>query len=72
MFTLENTLLGYIADGLKWCGDADTSGEDLGHLASSRDLWGERALSSARDPERAMQKEEPQVPATCALQDNSR
>uniref|UniRef100_A0A8C3YRU0 ADP-ribosyl cyclase/cyclic ADP-ribose hydrolase 1 n=1 Tax=Catagonus wagneri TaxID=51154 RepID=A0A8C3YRU0_9CETA len=25
MFTLENTLLGYIADDLSWCGDADSS-----------------------------------------------
>lgn len=25
MFTLEDTLLGYMADGLKWCGDAGSS-----------------------------------------------
>ncbi|KAF5927004.1 hypothetical protein HPG69_001637 [Diceros bicornis minor] len=25
MFTLENTLLGYIVDGLRWCGDAGSS-----------------------------------------------
>ncbi|KAK1346039.1 hypothetical protein QTO34_008508 [Cnephaeus nilssonii] len=26
MFTLEDTLIGYIADGLYWCGDAGSSG----------------------------------------------
>uniref|UniRef100_A0A671E0J2 ADP-ribosyl cyclase/cyclic ADP-ribose hydrolase 1 n=1 Tax=Rhinolophus ferrumequinum TaxID=59479 RepID=A0A671E0J2_RHIFE len=30
MFTLEDTLLGYIADGLKWCGDADSSEVNYG------------------------------------------
>ncbi|KAF6371504.1 CD38 molecule [Rhinolophus ferrumequinum] len=30
MFTLENTLLGYIADGLNWCGDADSSEVNYG------------------------------------------
>uniref|UniRef100_A0A8C8YV88 ADP-ribosyl cyclase/cyclic ADP-ribose hydrolase 1 n=1 Tax=Prolemur simus TaxID=1328070 RepID=A0A8C8YV88_PROSS len=28
MFTLEDTLLGYLADGLMWCGDAGTSEVD--------------------------------------------
>lgn len=32
MFTLEDTLLGYIADDLRWCGDPSTSGKDLNHL----------------------------------------
>lgn len=48
MFTLENTLLGYMADGLKWCGDAGSSGEDLGCLGPSRGVWGAGALSSAK------------------------
>nr|KAF6430907.1 CD38 molecule [Rousettus aegyptiacus] len=48
MFTLENTLLGYMADGLKWCGDAGSSGEGLGCSGPSRGTWGAGALSSAK------------------------
>lgn len=48
MFTLEDTLLGYIADDLRWCGDPSTSGKDLNHLGW---LWvnGKGSLSWARE-----------------------
>lgn len=42
MFTLENTLLGYIADGLKWCGDADTSEINYG----SCPMWSGKCINN--------------------------
>ena len=62
MFTLEDTLLGYLADGLRWCGDAGSSGEGLGRLGSSGDMWREGAVGSARGPERSVWWTWPQVP----------
>ena len=47
LFTLENTLLGYMADGLRWCGDPGSPGEGLGCLAL-QGVQGEGALGSAR------------------------
>ena len=66
MFTLEDTLLGYIADDLSWCGDAGSHGEDLVHLGSPGDVQGAGALSSARDHGRSVWRKEPQVPSLMA------
>lgn len=53
MFTLEDTLLGYIADDLRWCGDPSTSGKDLNHLGWLR-VHGNGSLSWARGLERSI------------------
>lgn len=36
MFTLEDTLLGYIADDLRWCGDPSTSGKESQSLGMAQ------------------------------------
>ncbi|KAK2115528.1 hypothetical protein P7K49_006154 [Saguinus oedipus] len=38
VFTLEDTLLGYLADDLTWCGEFETSGEALGPVELPRDV----------------------------------
>ena len=43
MFTLEDTLLGYLADDLTWCGEFSTSGEALGPVGLPRDVEGEQS-----------------------------
>lgn len=53
IFTLEDTLLGYIADDLRWCGDPSTSGKDLNHLRRFR-VQGNGSLSWAKDFERSV------------------
>lgn len=53
MFTLEDTLLGYIADDLTWCGDPSTSGTHLNHLGWFR-MNGNGALSWVRELKRSI------------------
>lgn len=48
MFTLEDTLLGYMADGLRWCGDSGSSGEDPCLLGLPGDVSGRGAPGPAR------------------------
>lgn len=62
MFTLEDTLLGYMADGLTWCGDAGSSGEGPGRLGLPSGVWGEGAVGSAGGPERSRGGRGPRYP----------
>uniref|UniRef100_A0A452T2Y5 ADP-ribosyl cyclase/cyclic ADP-ribose hydrolase 1 n=1 Tax=Ursus maritimus TaxID=29073 RepID=A0A452T2Y5_URSMA len=39
MFTLEDTLLGYMADGLRWCGDSGSSAAGVWQLNLRSEEW---------------------------------